>query len=362
MKKTLFILGTRPEAIKLYSPILKCRESSAFLTKVCLTNQHTDLVQPFLEEFKIEADYSLPLGDSNETLHHTVTRQILELKKIFLKSKPDLVVVQGDTTSAFSGALAAHYLKIPVAHIEAGLRTVDLFSPWPEEAHRRLIDQLASYFFVPTISAMKALIKEGISPEAIWIVGNSSIDVLNLLKDKIPDTPLLKKRSIVVTIHRRENQGEILEGICSALKTVANSFRDVEISFFLHPNPHIRETVKQLLQGVENICLRPPSDQKEFFEFMVRAAFIVTDSGGIQEEAPYLGKPLLVVRDKTERPEGVAMGTARLIGTSPEKIVSHCTELLECPEILKSMTKKHSPYGLGNSGSDIASIIEQVLT
>ena len=361
MKKLLFILGTRPEAIKLYSPIRKCRENASFLTQVCLTNQHTDLIRPFLEEFGIDVDFSLPVESSNRSLHHIVAKQIQELERVLLKADPDLVIVQGDTTSAFSGALAAHYLKIPVAHVEAGLRTDNLFAPWPEEMHRRLIDQLTSYFFVPTLAAREALLREEISPKAIWVVGNSSIDALSLLKERIPTRSVNGKRSIVVTIHRRENHGDILEGICSALTTVARSVDDVEILFFLHPNPSVQKIVKACLSGVENIHLQQPVDHLTFVEFMAQSAFIITDSGGIQEEGPYLGKPILVVRDTTERPEGLEEGTARLIGTSPDQIVAHCMELLRSPTALASMSKVHHPYGEGNSGSQIATVLEQVL-
>lgn len=359
MKKLLFILGTRPEAIKLYSPIQKCRKNIGFHTQVCLTNQHTDLILPFLRELGIHIDFFLAFENSNHSLHGIIAKQIQEFEKVLVKASPDLVIVQGDTSSAFSGALAAHYLKIPVAHIEAGLRTEKLFSPWPEEAHRRLIDQLTSYFFVPSLLAKEALLKENIPSETIWVVGNSSIDALNLFKEKIAKPFDRVKRSIVVTIHRRENRGHILEGICSALTTVAYSFDDIEIVFFLHPaNENI---VKAHLDGPENIHLLPPVDHLTFLKFMLQSTFIITDSGGIQEEAPSLGKPILVVRDATERPEGIQVGTARLIGTSPDQIVAHCVELLRNPKALLAMTKIHYPYGYGDSGTQITEILEKIL-
>lgn len=362
MKKCLFILGTRPEVIKLYPLIQKCRKNKSFLTQVCLTNQHTDLIYPFLEGFEIDVDFSLSIKNSYLSLPHIFTKQVQKLEKVLLNAHPDLVIVQGDTTSAFSGALAAHYLKIPIAHIEAGLRTKNLFSPWPEEAHRRLIDQLSSYFFVPTAIAKKALLKEGIPPEIIWTVGNTSIDALNLLKAHIPKRPQSDKQLIIVTIHRRENQGDVLKGICSALKTVALSIDNVEIAFFLHPNPAVQKIVKSSLNEIKNISIRQPLDHLAFIEFMLKSSFIITDSGGIQEEAPYLGKPLLIARNTTERPESVMLGTARLIGTSPDKIVAHCIELLRCPTTLASMSKIHHPYGLGDSATQIINVLEQVLS
>lgn len=285
--------------------------------------------------------------------------QITALEKILRKEKPDLVLVQGDTTSALSGALAAYYLKIPIAHIEAGLRTESLFSPWPEEGHRRLIDQLSTYFFAPTASAKKTLLKEGVCSKAIWNVGNSSIDALAFVKKK--RKPLIEKQVILVTIHRRENQGAVLEGLCVALKEVALFADDHEIIVFLHPNPAVREVLVANLGGVKNISLKHPLDYISFVRLMLQALFIITDSGGIQEEAPYLGKPLLVLRDKTERIEGVKRGTARLIGTSPDQVIAHCKELLQCKETLISMSKRHSPYGRGKSGKLIAKILEQVL-
>lgn len=362
MKKLLFILGTRPEAIKLHSVIQKCRENPRFFTQVCLTNQHTDLIRPFLKELEIEIDFSLPIDTANCSLNYTIAKQIQELEKVLLKTEPDLVIVQGDTSSAFAGALAAHYLKIPIAHVEAGLRTEKLFSPWPEEAHRRLIDQLTSYFFVPTFAAKEALLRENVSNEIIWIVGNSSIDALNLLKEKIPRLSANEKRSILVTMHRRENHGNVLKGICRALMKIAQGVDDVEILFFLHPNPAVQNIVKPLLRGIENIRLIQPVDHQTFLDYMACSTFIISDSGGIQEEAPYFGKPILVVRDTTERPEGIEAGTARLIGTQPDQIVVHCMELLRNPKVLAQMSKIQKPYGEGNSGIQVATILERVLS
>lgn len=361
MKKLLFVIGTRPEAIKLYPVIKACRKRGKFSVQICATNQHTDLVQPFFLDFGLQIDFFLDLDSSPQSLHQKVALQICQFEKVLKQVLPDLVVVQGDTTSAFVGALAAHYSRIPVAHIEAGLRTEDLFSPWPEESHRRLIDQLSSFYFVPTQEAKRALLKEGMDQEAIWMVGNTAIDALLLLKKKLSLLAPSSKKSILVTIHRRENQGKPLRNICEALIVLANRFPEVKICVLLHPNPAVCEVIQKLLGDIENIVLRPPLDHLSFIELMMCSTFILTDSGGIQEEAPYLGKPVLILRETTERPEGIEGGSARLIGTSKEQIISNCEELLTCEESLSAMSQTHMPYGKGDSGAKIVEILEEVM-
>ena len=361
MKILLFVIGTRPEAIKLSSVIQASRNNPRFRTLICVTNQHTDLLTPFLKQLQIEPDYSFERGNKEATLHETSAQMLLEFQAVFPKSAPDLVIVQGDTTSAFVAALSAHYASIPVAHVEAGLRTGNLFAPWPEESHRRMIDQLSSYCFVPTDKGQEILLNEGIPKDKIWVVGNTAIDALSIYKKDDKKERYPKKQSIVVTVHRRENHGKPLLDICQALRKISSSFPALEISFFLHPNPAVQKTVKEALNGIHNIKLRAPSDHFSFIEFMMKASFILTDSGGIQEEAPYLGIPVLIARSTTERPEGIAAHTARLVGTCPETIVTHCTELLENTALLKSMSKIHYPYGRGDSGKQIINTLSEAL-
>lgn len=361
MKTLLFVIGTRPEAIKLSSVIQASRNNPRFRTLICVTNQHTDLLTPFLKRLRIEPDYSFAKGNKGDSLHETSAQMLLKFQAVFPKSAPDLVIVQGDTTSAFVAALSAHYANIPVAHVEAGLRTNNLFAPWPEESHRRMIDQISSYCFVPTDKGRETLLGEGISKDKIWMVGNTAIDALSFYQEEDKREQYQKKQSIVVTIHRRENHGKPLLDICQALRRLCSSFPELEISFFLHPNPEVRKTVKEALNGIHNIKLRAPCDHFSFITFIKNASFILTDSGGIQEEAPYLGIPVLIARSTTERPEGIAAQTARLVGTCPETIVTHCTELLESTALLESMSKVHYPYGRGDSGKQIISRLSEAL-
>lgn len=360
MKTLLTIIGTRPEAIKLAPVIYANQENERFKNLVCVTQQHTDLLNPFLKDLEIKPHFYFPAKEGG-SLQQSFAYMLKELEKTLKTAKPDLVLVQGDTTTAFVGALGAHYSNIPVAHIEAGLRTGDLQAPWPEETHRRLIDQLSSYFFVPTQTGKENLLKEGILPEKIWVVGNTSIDAVRIYKDRLSNTSLPKKKSIVVTVHRRENHGKPLEAICNALLKISQNYPSLDIFFFMHPNPAVQKVVQKKLSRINNIFLKNPSDHFTFLDFLLNASFILTDSGGIQEEAPYVGTPVLVARNTTERPEGIRAGTARLVGTCPNSIISHCTELLENDSILSSMSKVHSPYGLGYSGEKIISILSEAL-
>lgn len=352
------IIGTRPEAIKL-APVLAALENNHhFESEVCITWQHTHLLAPFLKLLNIPTTYTLDLDPHLPSLCLKAAHILEKLAPVLERSKPDLVIVQGDTTTAFMAALAAFYSRIPVAHIEAGLRTGSLTSPWPEEAHRLLIDRLTNLFFAPTETAREQLLQEGIPPDHIWIVGNTSIDALRLLRT--PSSPLLE-RTILVTVHRRENQGGNLEEICRALRKLAEKFLDVKIVFFLHPNPGIREPALRWLSETPRIELKDPVDHFSFVKFMDQALFIITDSGGVQEEAPFLGKPVVIIRDTTERPEGVWAGTARLVGTEEDKIVACCEELLENPETLAAMSRVHFPYGDGYAAERIVNVLEKEL-
>lgn len=361
MKSVLTVIGTRPEAIKL-APVLKAIGKKArFTNKVCITGQHTDLLDPFLLNLGIIVDYRFKHYENEGALHQSAAHILEQFGAILTELKPDLVLVQGDTTTAFVAALAAFYARIPVGHVEAGLRTGHLYSPWPEEMHRCLIDRLATYFFAPTDQARNTLLAEGVSPEKVWVVGNTSIDALRLARKYSKLTRDPKSRVIVVTIHRRENHGEPLKEICHALRVIVGQFSDVRIVFFLHPNPAVRTPVTDMLSEVINIDLVEPVDHPSFIQLLDTCAFVVTDSGGIQEEVSFIGKPLLVVRDTTERPEGIQAGTARLVGTKSADIIACCQELLENAETLDCMSKVHFPYGDGYAAERIVRILDQEL-
>ncbi len=362
MKTILTVIGTRPEAIKLAPVLCAIDQSNRFVSKVCLTRQHTDLLDSFIINLKIAATYLLKNENRERTLYRCAAEILDQFGEVLEKSNPDLVVVQGDTTTAFTCALAAFYARIPVAHVEAGLRTGSVQAPWPEEAHRCMIDRLTTYFFAPTGQAKERLLLEGVSPKKIWIVGNTSIDSIRLAlsqASKLPDNPQEKK--IVVTVHRRENHGKGLEEVCSAMSYLAKRFPSIRIQFFLHPNPNIRNTIMHRLSGFSNIELLEPMDHFSFIQNLSESLFVVTDSGGIQEETSILGKPVLVVRDTTERPESILAGTSKLVGTDFHRIVDNCQELIENEQVRISMSKVHFSYGDGYAAQKIVNILESEL-
>lgn len=361
MKSVLTVIGTRPEVIKLAPVLMAINNDNRFENKVCITRQHTDLLAPFLLSLGISIDYNFETCEKQSNLHQNAACILKQFSLVLSTSRPDLVLVQGDTTTAFIATLAAFYALIPVAHIEAGLRTGNLHSPWPEEAHRCLIDRLSTYFFAPTIHARNTLLKEGAPSEKIWVVGNTSIDALKLIHEPSKLRKNKKKRSVIVTIHRRENQGEPLREICQAIRIIAEEFFDVRIVFFLHPNPAVREPVIDMLSGIHNIDLTEPLDHLSFIRLLDECTFAITDSGGIQEETSFIGKPLLIVRDTTERPEGIQAGTAWLVGTKSANITACCRELLSNTEKLASMSKVHFPYGDGHAARRIVNILASEL-
>lgn len=361
MKVVLSVIGTRPEAIKL-APVLTAFDShTRFKSRVCVTNQHTDLLTPFLSDLKIDVDYFLESEKKITTLADSTSHILNRFASILSQAKPDLVLVQGDTTTAFAASLAAFYAQIPVAHVEAGLRTRNLQEPWPEESHRCMIAQIATYAFAPTQEAKNRLLAEGVSPQKIWVVGNTSIDAVRLNYIPSSSPREVQKRTIVVTVHRRENQGTALKEICAALCTIAQKFADVQILAFLHPNPEIREPLKELLSGIANISLLAPMDHLEFLKLMDESLFIMTDSGGVQEEVAALGKPLIVLRNTTERPEGVQAGTSLLVGTKRSQIIASCQELIQNATLRSCMSKKHDAYGDGYAAQRIAQILNDVV-
>lgn len=360
--KVLFLFGTRPEAIKLCPVLLHMRQRpEQFEVKVCVTAQHREMLDRVLSVFGVTPDYDLNVMQPGQTLLGSTARILGQLEAVFADANPELAVVQGDTTTTFCGALAAFFRRVPVAHVEAGLRTGDIHQPFPEEANRLLTAQVTTLHFAATEWAAGNLRHEHFPGERIWVTGNSGIDAVlhvrqQLENGKLPATappvPAGKKR-ILVTAHRRENFGEPFRAICRALATLAQR-PDVEIVFPTHPNPNVQEPVQQILAGRPNITLLPPQDYVPFIDLMRSAYLLITDSGGVQEEGPSLGKPILVLREKTERPEAVKAGTVKLVGTDEAKILAEAGTLLDSPEAYQAMARVHNPYGDGQASRRIA--------
>lgn len=364
--RTLCIFGTRPEAIKMAPLALALASDKNFESKVCVTGQHREMLDQVLELFNISPDFDLNIMKPGQDLTDVTTAILLGLKHIFNSYKPDIVLVHGDTATTFAATLASYYQQIPVAHVEAGLRTGNLYSPWPEEANRKLTGALANLHFAPTSTSRNNLVQEGIDPESIIVTGNTVIDALLDVVSRLDnDTALrakaeiplghlnLSRKFILVTGHRRESFGGGFERICQALMEVAQQHPEVDIIYPVHLNPNVREPVNRLLAGIPNIYLIAPLDYLPFVHLMSRAHIILTDSGGIQEEAPSLGKPVLVMRDTTERPEAIAAGTVKLVGTVSANIVRALNTLLTDPNAYRAMSFAHNPYGDGKACSRI---------
>jgi len=370
-KKVLIVFGTRPEAIKMAPVVSRLHMCSGVGVFVCVSAQHRQMLDQVLELFEIRPDYDLNLMEPNQTLASLTARVLTGVNEVLESLQPDLVLVHGDTATAFAASLACFYKKISVAHVEAGLRSGDVHSPWPEELNRRIVGQTASLHFAPTTLAKSNLLKEGVAPTAVWVTGNTVIDaLLDIVKRISADSALQaklaqampwlddkKRRLILVTGHRRENFGEGIEGVCRALRTLASD-PDVVIVYPVHPNPNVMEPVHRLLDGIANVHLVEPMGYLSFVFLMSKAYFIITDSGGIQEEAPSLGKPVLVMRDTTERPEAVAAGTVRIVGSSESRIMEEARRLLCDPAHYEQMATAHNPYGDGKAAERIVKIIE----
>lgn len=361
-KKVLTVFGTRPEAIKMAPLVHALSADERFESKCCVTAQHREMLDQVLQLFEINPDYDLNLMKTGQTLNDVTARIVQELKPVLQEFKPDVVLVHGDTATTFAGSLAAYYEQIEVGHVEAGLRTGDIYSPWPEEANRRLTGVLTKYHFAPTETSKQNLLRENFSPEEIHVTGNTVIDALLMVKEKIDSDEKLNqelasqfpfldenKKLILVTGHRRESFGGGFERICEALAKTAKEHDDVQILYPMHLNPNVREPVNRILGDVDNVQLIEPQQYLPFIYLMTRANIILTDSGGIQEEAPSLGKPVLVMRDTTERPEAVEAGTVKLVGTDVEKITSELDVLLQDAEAYKQMSYAHNPYGDGEA-------------
>lgn len=361
-KKVLTVFGTRPEAIKMAPLVHALANDERFESKVCVTAQHREMLDQVLELFEISPDYDLNLMKAGQSLNDVTARILLELKPVLQEFKPDVILVHGDTATTFAASLAAYYEQIEVGHIEAGLRTGNIYSPWPEEANRKLTGALTKYHFAPTDTSKQNLLCENYSEADIYVTGNTVIDALLMVKKKIDSNddlnaslaaqfPFLdeNKKLILVTGHRRESFGGGFERICQALVDTAQAHSDIQILYPVHLNPNVREPVNRILSGIDNIFLIEPQQYLPFIYLMGRAHLILTDSGGIQEEAPSLGKPVLVMRDTTERPEAVLAGTVRLVGTDTNKIVSEIDKLLTDELSYKVMSVAHNPYGNGKA-------------
>ena len=361
-RKVLSVFGTRPEAIKMAPVIRALLDDSSAECVICVTGQHRQMLDQVLELFDLHPDHDLDIMVQAQTLAHVTCRVLERLDAVLLQQRPDWVVVQGDTTSAMAAALAAFYRRIPVAHVEAGLRTNDVFNPYPEEVNRRYIDCIASIHFAATEKNREVLLREGASPSNVIVTGNTVIDALlhvadlpfSIERSPLAGLPFDQKRILLVTAHRRENYGTPLREICTALREIAARHQDVHIVYPVHMNPSINKPVNELLSGVANISLLPPLDYLTFVQLAKRSYLVLTDSGGIQEEMPSLCKPVLVMREVTERTEALEAGTAALVGTSAAAIVAGVTELIRDSERYRAMTSSKNPYGDGFAARRIA--------
>lgn len=370
MTRALFIFGTRPEAIKL-CPVIRHMKSrpNDFDVRVCVTAQHREMLDQVLHAFEVIPDRDLDIMRPGQTLSQSAARIVAALEAVLKEEKPGIVLVQGDTTTTFCGALAAFYAKIPVGHIEAGLRTGDPHEPFPEEMNRVLTGRIATFHFAATEGAAHNLYREGVDPAKVTVTGNTGIDAVLHVKQALDAGKLMSltgfhadvsKRLIVVTAHRRESFGTGFDQICGALVRLARR-DDVQIVFPVHPNPNVRQAVNRNLAGQPNITLLDPMDYVPFVDLLCQAYLLLTDSGGIQEEAPSLGKPVLVMRVKTERPEAVSAGTARLVGTDERRIVEEAEHLLDDANAYQRMARRHNPYGDGRASGRIASFVAREL-
>lgn len=373
-KKVLTVFGTRPEAIKMAPLVTALNDAPDFDSVLCVSAQHRQMLDQALALFELTPDHDLDLMRAGQTLE-TLSAGILQgVSGVFQKERPDLVLVHGDTTTSFVAALAAFYAQIPVGHVEAGLRTGNLAAPWPEEGNRRLTAAIARYHFAPTESSRQNLIRENIAADGICVTGNTVIDALLHVRDKIDGDPVMQSELaaqfpfldrfrdfVLVTGHRRESFGDGFQRICQALRQISEDFPDVAIVYPVHLNPNVRDIVHQQLDGVRNVFLIPPQDYLPFVFLMMKSKLILTDSGGIQEEAPSLGKPVIVMRDTTERPEAVAAGTVRLVGTDIAKICGEVSKLLTDKAYYDAMSEAHNPYGDGQAVPRITAFLADAL-
>ncbi|AUR47821.1 UDP-N-acetylglucosamine 2-epimerase [Porphyromonas gingivalis TDC60] len=386
MKKVMLVFGTRPEAIKM-APLVKEFQARAneFDTIVCVTGQHREMLKQVLELFDIKPDYDLEIMKEGQDLYDVTTRVLLGMREVLKKTKPDIVLVHGDTTTSTAAALAAFYQQIPVGHVEAGLRTHNIYSPWPEEMNRQLTGRMASYHFAPTELSRKNLLAEGIATDRIFITGNTVIDALQQVVTRVKGNADLRnevsrkllqfgydvnrleagRRLVLITGHRRENFGEGFLNICRAIQTLSKRFPEVDFVYPMHLNPNVRKPIREIfgdnLGGLDNLFFIEPLEYLQFVTLMDRSSIVLTDSGGIQEEAPGLGKPVLVMRDTTERPEAVKAGTVKLVGTDYNQIVDNVEKLLTDNASYAEMSRANNPYGDGKACSYIADALTRCI-
>ncbi len=375
MKKILLVFGTRPEAIKM-APLVKefQKDTEHFETKVCVTAQHRQMLDQVLEVFGITPDYDLNIMAPNQDLYDITSKVLLGLRDVLKDFAPDVVLVHGDTTTSMAASLAAFYRQIAVAHVEAGLRTYDMLSPWPEEMNRQVTDRICTYYFAPTGQSRQNLLRENIEEKKIFVTGNTVIDALLMAVDIIATKTGMEEQIhkeiqekgytvgerdyILVTGHRRENFGEGFLHICKAIRELASQYPDIDIVYPVHLNPNVQKPVYELLSGLDNVFLISPLGYLPFIYAMQHSILLLTDSGGVQEEAPSLGKPVLVMRNTTERPEAVEAGTVKLVGTDAETIVGNVVELLRNKELYKRMSETHNPYGDGQACERIVNALK----
>lgn len=384
MKKVLLVFGTRPEAIKMAPLVKKFQEDSEFQTIVCVTAQHREMLDQVLDIFDIKPDYDLNIMKQGQDLYDITSRVMLGLRDVLNETNPDVVLVHGDTTTSTAAALAAFYKQIPVAHVEAGLRTNNIYSPWPEEMNRRITGRIATYHLAPTELSRQNLLKENVDNQNIIITGNTVIDALLWVVNKIKSDANLadtlqiniknngydidrieyKRKLVLITGHRRENFGEGFRNICNAIKTLSIKYPDVDFVYPMHLNPNVRKPIAEIFGNDKdksgNTFFIEPLDYLNFVFLMEKADIILTDSGGIQEEAPSLGKPVLVMRDNTERPEALEAGTVKLVGTDYDKIINEVSELLDNEESYNKMSKAVNPYGDGSACKRIVDFLKEV--
>ncbi|WP_288745615.1 UDP-N-acetylglucosamine 2-epimerase (non-hydrolyzing) [uncultured Bacteroides sp.] len=374
-KKVLAVFGTRPEAIKMIPLVIELNKSDEFQLVICVTGQHREMLDQVLKVFHITPDYDLNIMKQGQNLYDVTARVLMGMRDILKKELPDVVLVHGDTTTSVAAALAAFYQQIPVGHVEAGLRTYNVYSPWPEEMNRQITGRIATYHFAPTVLSRYNLLKEGVDDEMIIVTGNTVIDALQMVVDKIKTDKKLdnelsrslllsgydvtrlnkKKRLVLITGHRRENFGDGFISVCKSIKTLAQVYPDVDFVYPMHLNPNVRNPIHDVFGGeqLDNLFLIEPLEYFPFIYLMEKSTIVVTDSGGIQEEAPSLGKPVLVMRDTTERPEALESGTVKLVGTDYDKIVKGVSILLDDPSEYAQMSNAINPYGDGKACSRI---------
>lgn len=363
MKKIMLVFGTRPEAIKMCPLVNELKKRKSVETIVCVTGQHRQMLDQVLKVFQVTPDYDLSIMKQNQTLFDITVNILNSIKVVLEKVRPDIVLVHGDTSTTFGTALACFYKQIPVGHVEAGLRTYNIFSPYPEEFNRQAVSIISKYNFAPTELAKQNLLNEGKKPEAIYVTGNTAIDALKTTVRADYTHPELEwakdSRLILITAHRRENLGEPMKHMFRAIRRVVNEYSDVKAIYPIHMNPIVRQTANEILGGEKRIHIIEPLDVLDFHNFQNRSFLILTDSGGIQEEAPSLGKPVLVMRDTTERPEGIYAGTLKLVGTDEEVIYQNFKRLLDDPKEYAKMSNASNPYGDGMASKRIADVLEK---